>query len=703
MAKKRLPYINREIAWLSFNERVLQEAADPSTPLIERVKFLGIYSNNRDEFYRVRVASVKRMLKLGRRAIPLIGQDANDLLSTILKKVIEQQNRFEEIYQQINHELAENNIFIINEKQLDKDQQFFVKEFFEEEVISNLFPIMVDDNKSFPYLNDKSSYLFVKLIPTEGHRKNKYAVIEVPTKTVTRFVVLPAKANKKYIILLDDVIRFCVDEIFTPFGLKATESYNIKLTRDAELDIDNDLSQNILEKISKGLKQRKRGLPVRLVYDGSMPEDMLSFMMKKLNFSKKDAPIPGGRYHNFKDFISFPNLGRPDLTYNNPHAIRHKYLTDPHANVLNVIRKQDIMLVYPYQSFDHIISLLREASVDPVVESIKITLYRVADSSKIANSLINAVKNGKQVTVVVELQARFDEENNIYWANRLQEEGATVIYGVPKLKVHSKLFLITAREKGKEVNYAHIGTGNFNEKSARIYTDCSLLTCDKRITSEVSKVFDFLKDNFRTGTYRQLAVSPFNMRRTFIGLINKEISNAKAGKTAYMVLKLNNLVDREMINKLYEASQAGVKIKLIVRGICSLACNVPGVSDNIEGVSIVDKYLEHSRIFLFANGGDEKYYISSADWMTRNLDHRCEVAVPIYDKEVRRQLKAILDIQLSGNTKARILDEDLKNTYKRPTGKQKSIRAQEELYNYLVKDKFEHLNQQYKQQHTSQV
>ncbi|MFL5752024.1 MAG: polyphosphate kinase 1 [Bacteroidia bacterium] len=702
MAKKNLPYINREIAWLSFNERVLQEAADASTPLIERVKFLGIFSNNRDEFYRVRVASVKRMLKLGRRAIPLIGEDPKELLSTILKKVIEQQSRFEEIYQQILIELADNNIFIINEKQLDKEQQLFVKEFFEEEVISNLFPIMVDDNKSFPYLNDKSSYLFVKLIPKEGRQRNKYAVIEVPTKNVTRFVVLPAKANKKYIILLDDVIRYCVDEIFTPFGLQATESYNIKLTRDAELDIDNDLSQNILEKISKGLKQRKKGLPVRLVYDGSMPKDMLAFMMKKLNFSKKDAPIAGGRYHNFKDFISFPNLGRPDLTYNNPHPIRHKYLTDPNANVLNAIRKQDIMLVYPYQSFDHIISLLREASVDPVVETIKITLYRVADSSKIANALINAVKNGKQVTVVVELQARFDEENNIYWANRLQEEGATVIYGVPKLKVHSKLFLITAREKGKEIKYAHIGTGNFNEKSAKIYTDCTLLTCDKRITDEVSKVFDFLKDNFRTGNYRHLAVSPFNMRRTFVSLINKEIINAKAGKEAYILLKLNNLVDRDMINKLYEASQSGVKIKLIIRGICSLACGVKGVSENIEGVSIVDKYLEHSRIFVFANGGDEKYFLSSADWMTRNLDHRCEVAVPVYDKEVQKELRSIIDIQFSGNTKARILDSSLSNRYKTTTSKQKKVRAQEEVYNFLVKDKFEFLNQQYKQ-HISHI
>ncbi len=685
------PYINREIAWLSFNERVLQEAADPTTPLIERVKFLGIFSNNRDEFYRVRVATVKRMVKLGKSAIPLIGAEPNELLDTILKKVIEQQQRFEEVYEEILEELARNNIFIINEKQLDSTQQQFVKEFFTEEVISNLYPIMVDENQSFPYLKDKSSYLYVKLGAIESKKKNKYALIEVPTKTVTRFVVLPAKANKKYIILLDDVIRFCLNEMFVVFGLKAIEAYNIKLTRDAELDIDNDVSQSMMEKIAKGLKQRKKGLPVRLVYDGAMSKDMLHFMMKKLNFGKKDAPIPGGRYHNFKDFINFPNLGRTDLIHNHPHPLNNKFLTSPNTSILKTIRHQDLLLIYPYQSFDHIISLLREASVEPSVESIKITLYRVADSSKIANALINAVKNGKSVTVVVELQARFDEENNIYWANKLQEEGATVIYGVPKLKVHAKLFLITARDKNKVHHYAHIGTGNFNEKTAKIYTDCSLLTADKRITEEVSRVFDFFVDNFRVGNYKHLAVAPFNMRKTFVAMINKEIANAKSGKQAYILMKLNNLVDRGMVNKLYEASRAGVKVKLIIRGICSLACGVEGVSENIEGVSIVDKYLEHSRIFIFANGGDEKYYISSADWMSRNLDSRCEVAVPIYDKDVQRQLKTIITIQLSGNTKARILDKKLSNKYKTPVGRQKKVRAQEELYTFLVEDKKKHL------------
>ncbi|MCD6065658.1 MAG: polyphosphate kinase [Bacteroidetes bacterium] len=691
MPKKHLPYINREIAWLSFNDRVLQEAEDASTPLIERVKFLGIYSNNRDEFYRVRVATVKRLSKIGKRAVPLIGEDPNELLGIIQKRVLEQQKKFESIYQNILKELKKNNIFIIDETQLDREQQTFVKDYFHNELVSNLFPIMIDENTSFPYLNDKSSYLFTKLVAIDGSKKIKYAVIEVPTKNISRFVVLPAKQNKQFIILLDDVMRFCLDEIFEIFGLRATEAYNIKLTRDAEMDLDKDLSQSLLDKVSEGIKNRKKGNPVRLVYDGSMSKDMLSFMMRKLNFTKKDAPIPGGRYHNFKDFINFPKLGRKDLVYNHRRTLHNKYLVDAKQSVIKAVKQRDILLYYPYQSFDHIIALLREASIEPTVESIKITLYRVADSSKIANALINAIKNGKQVMVVVELQARFDEENNIYWANKLNEEGATVIYGVPRLKVHSKLFLITMREKGKETRIAHVGTGNFNEKTAKIYTDAALLTADNRITEEVSQVFNFFNDNFRIGNYKNLAVSPFNMRKSLVGLIVREIQNAKEGKTAYMIIKVNNLVDREMVLKLYEASQAGVKIKLIVRGSCSIACGVPGVSDNIEGISIVDKFLEHSRIFVFANGGQERIFISSADWMTRNLDQRCEVAVPIYSKEIQQQLRDILNIQLKGNIKARVLDETLSNRYKKPVGREKPLRAQDAVYDYFLKDKLSYL------------
>jgi polyphosphate kinase len=692
MKKSKIPHINREISWLSFNERVLQEASDPSTPLIERLKFLGIFSNNRDEFYRVRVATINRLTKLGKKAIDIYGDDPKELLQKLQRKVIEQQQHFEEIYQELLHELAKENVFIINEKQLNQNQQQYVKDYFHNQVETNLFPIMVDENKPFPYMKDKSGYLFVRLISTVQKQKNKYALIEIPSRTTSRFIILPQERNKKYIILLDDVIRYNVHEMFSVFGYTTKEAINIKLTRDAELDIDQDVSKSMLEKISKGVKDRKKGQPVRFVYDSTMSKEMLAFIMKKLGMDKKDNAIPGGRYHNFKDFIGFPNIGEKKLMYEHPRPLNHKYLYNINTSILNVIKQKDILLHYPYHTYDHTITLLREASIDPTVESIKITLYRVADSSKIANALVNAIKNGKKVTVLVELQARFDEENNIYWANKLQEEGATVIYGVPGLKVHSKLFLITTRVRGKEIKYAHIGTGNFNEKTARIYTDFSLLTADKNITDEISSVFDFYANNFKTGVYKQLAVAPFFMRQTFVNLIDKEISNAKAGKKAYMILKMNSLVDKDMIEKLYEASQAGVQITLIVRGICSLVTEIAGYSDNIKAYSIVDKYLEHARVFIFGNGGNEKIYITSADWMSRNLDSRSEVAVPILDTEVKKQIKDIINIQLSGNTKVRILDRLQQNLYKKAKPGERKVRVQDEIYNYLKKDKEAYLN-----------
>ncbi len=687
MAKKKSPYINREISWLSFNERVLQEAADKTTPLIERLKFLGIFSNNRDEFYRVRVATVKRLVKLGKKAIDIYGEDPQELLTKLQRRVIEQQNKFEAIYQEILKELAANNVYIINEKQLSGYQKEFSKDYFLNEVMPLLFPIMIDDTKSFPYMKDKASYLYLKMETVSDKKKKKYALIEIPSRVITRFITLPKQGNKNYVILLDDVIRHNTDLIFEVFGYRTVEAYNIKLTRDAELDIDNDVSKSMIEKISKSIKERKKGQPVRFVYDAAMPEDMLRYIMKRLGMIGKDNAIPGGRYHNFKDFISFPNLGDKSLVYNNPAPLEHKYLKDHKQTILKVIRNRDLLLHYPYHTFNHIINLLRDASIDPVVESIKITLYRVADSSRIANALINAIKNGKKVTVLVELQARFDEENNIYWAGKLAEEGAKVIYGVPGLKVHSKLFLITARENGKEVRYAHIGTGNFNEKTARIYTDFSLLTADKNITAEIAKVFEFYENNFKVEQYKHLAVAPFYMRKLFTQLINNEIQFAKRKKPASIVLKMNSLVDREMIDKLYEASKVGVKITLIVRGACSLVTEMEGWSDNIKAYSIVDKFLEHARVFIFNNNGKEKIYISSADWMSRNLDSRSEVAVPIYDEEIRKQLKDIIQIQLKGNTKVRIIDKRQENGYVKPKPNEKQIRVQDEVYNYLLKDK----------------
>ncbi len=687
MSLQKTPYINREISWLSFNDRVLQEASDATTPLIERLKFLGIFSNNRDEFYRVRVATIKRLTKLGKKAMAIYGDDPKELLHKMQKKVIEQQDRFENIYQEVKKQLAKQNVFIINETQLTATQQNFVKNYFHKEVESTLFPIMVDEHKVFPYMKDKSGYLFVRLIANTTKQKNKYALIEIPSKTTTRFVQLPNDKNKHYIILLDDVIRFNVHEIFSVFDYTVKECINIKLTRDAELDIDHDVSKSMLEKISKSVKDRKKGLPVRFVYDSEMSYEMLNFIMKKLGMNRKDNAIAGGRYHNFKDFIQFPTISEKNLTYNHPRVLNHKYLHNISTTILNVIKQKDILLHYPYHTFDHIITLLREASIDPSVENIKITLYRVADSSKIANALINAIKNGKKVTVLVELQARFDEENNIYWANKLQEEGANVIYGVPGLKVHSKLIVITTRVNGREVKYAHIGTGNFNEKTARIYTDFSLLTADKNLTQELSQVFDFYANNFKIGSYKHLAVAPFFMRQKFVNLIDDEIALAKQNKPASIILKMNSLVDKGMIQKLYEASQAGVKITIIVRGICSLVTEIAGFSDNIKAYSIIDKYLEHTRVFVFGAEGNEKIFLTSADWMSRNLDNRSEVAVPIYSAEVKKQILDILNIQLTGNTKVRILDRFQQNNYKKAALGETKVRVQDAVYDYLLKDK----------------
>jgi polyphosphate kinase len=690
LSDKKVPLINRDISWLSFNARVLQEAEDETVPLIERIRFLGIFSNNRDEFFRVRVATIRRMTKFGKKAKNLLGADPDELLEEIQKIVISQQEKFERVYQHILKELAKENIFIINEKQLTEEEGKFVRDYFHDNVFPFLVPVMVDTAPKFPYLKDKSSYLAIRLGKGGKDRKFKYSVIELPTDIVSRFLVLPAEESKKKIILLDDVIRYCLNDVFSIFEYKEFEAYQIKITRDAELDIDSDVSKGLMEKISKGVKQRKKGQPVRFAYDEKIPADLLNFIIKKVKLDKEESLIPGGRYHNFKDFINFPNVGRPGLRYHIPHTLEHPRLKGE-VSLFKVIREKDVLLSYPYQSFHHINDLLREASIDPKVQSIKISLYRAAKNSGIVNALINAVKNGKQVTAVLELQARFDEEANIYFANKLQEEGAKVIFGVPGLKVHSKVFVITRKEGGKLVSYAHIGTGNFNEQTAKVYCDHSLLTADRRITDEVVKLFNFYQDNFKIGTFKHLVVAPFNMREKFIKLINKEINNAKEGKPAYMILKMNNLVDIEMIKKLYKASEEGVQIRLCVRGTCAIVPGIKGVSENIEVISIVDKFLEHSRIFVFANGGDEKYFISSGDWMYRNLDHRSEVAVPIFDREIQQQLKHYLKLQFEDNSKARMMHERLDNKYvHRANGK--TYRAQDDIYRWLLSEKNEKKN-----------
>jgi len=673
-------FINREISWLSFNHRVLQEAADPSNPLIQRMRFLGIHSNNRDEFFRVRVATVRRIAALRGKKKLLGNKTPHELIQEIQDIIVQQQAKFEEIYQELLQEMKQHNIHVINETQLNPEQSKFVENFYHEQIRPVLVPIMLQYTHEFPYLRDKPIYFAVKLSKMNDPRKTRYALLDLATEILPRFVVLPSVGDQKYIIILDDIVRHSLNDIFSFFDYDKAEAYTIKITRDAELDIDDDISKSFMEKMSLGLERRKRGQPVRFVYDATMPEDLLNYFKKRMKLSREDNIISGGRYHNFKDFIAFPNIG-PDYLENKMKPFIPAMHLESHKSILEEIKKRDHILHFPYQSFRYYIDMLREAAIDPRVETIQVTLYRVADESMVINTLINAARNGKNVVVVIELQARFDEEANIYWSNRLQEVGAKVIHGIPGLKVHSKLTLISRRFNRRLEHFAYVGSGNFQEETAKIYCDEGLFTFDKRITHDVVKIFEFFDKNYKQHIFNHIILSPFSTRQHFTYHIDHEIKNAREGKEALMIIKMNSLVDEQMMEKLYEASQAGVKIKLIIRGICSLKAGVPGLSDNIEAVSIVDKFLEHSRIFYFYHGGNEKVYISSADWMVRNLDRRIEVTCPIYDKEIKRELKQMLKIQLSDNVKARILDDVQDNKYVR--NHDKPVRAQDAYYHYL--------------------
>ena len=670
-------FINREISWLSFNERVLQEAADPATPLFERIRFIGIFSNNLDEFFRVRVAAVRRMVNFGKDEENLLGNfTPKELHDKIQAIVIGHQQKVQNIFKDIFDELKEDNILLINEKELVHQQGVFVKKYFYDKVLPNLVPIMLRKNYRFPYLRDRSVYLAVKLSKKSNPLDFAYSLIRIPSFSVSRFLVLPKTGGKKFVIMLDDVIRYCLNDLFFYFDYDVHEAFTLKITRDAELDIDDDISKSFMEKMSTSLKKRKIGKPVRLIYDRNMPDDLKNFILKKMRIDNEENAIAGGRYHNHKDFMNFPEIGKKKHYYTKLTPFRHKDLR-PNTSILQVLRKKDVMLHYPYQTFNHFIDLLREAAIDPQVKEIGITIYRVASDSKVVNALLNAVRNGKIVTVVIELQARFDEEANIFWSNKLQEEGANVINGVPGIKVHSKLTWIKRKENNSFRNYAYIGTGNFHEGTARVYADEGLLTSDPRLANEVANVFEFFKHNYQHFDYQHLVVSPFKMRKFFTKKIEHEIDLAKKGEDGYVIIKMNSLIDPEMMKKVIEAGHAGVKIQLIIRGIFGLNITRE-LSSNISAISIVDKYLEHSRIFLFGNGGDEKMYISSADWMPRNLNRRFEVACPIYDKEIQNELKEMLNIQLKDNSKARILDSSLLNQYS--TGDESVYRAQEDFY-----------------------
>jgi len=680
-----MKFINREISWLSFNERVLQEASDAEVPLIERMRFLGIFSSNMDEFFRVRVATLKRMEDLGKKAKKILGGSPRKVLDDIYAIVVEQQNKFEKTYDTLLKELEKENIFIINETQLNEAQGKIVREYFQQEVRSALVPIMIGSLPEFPYLKDRAVYLAILLSDSKKKEKPRYALIEIPTDILSRFLVLPESEGKKFVILLDDIIRFGLKDIFSIFPYDTFSAYTIKITRDAEIDIEGDYTESFMEKVSKGLKQRKRGKPVRFNFDEQINTELLHFLLRKMNLKiGDDNIIPGQRYHNFRDFMQFPVLGKAHLVNKKINPLPHPdFVTG--KSLFYSIRQKDILLHYPYQSFDYFIDLLREAAIDTKVTSIKITLYRLASKSKVVNTLINAVRNGKEVTVVMELQARFDEEANINWSDRLREEGANVILGVQGLKVHSKMCLITRREKGKNVSYANIATGNYNESTSRFYCDHSLFTVDKSIVNEVEDLFLFMENNYKLFQFKHLLVAPFQMRKKIVKLIEEETANAKKGKPASIQIKLNNFVDPEMNELLREAAKKGVKIKMIVRSTCAFDADDPELNGNVSVISIVDKFLEHSRLFIFHNNGNPKYFITSADWMVRNLDHRVEMVCPVYDKNLQQELQTYFDIQQSDNTKARIINSLQDNKYVR-TGEVR-VRSQDAIYKWLQKRK----------------
>lgn len=682
---KKERFINREVSWLHFNERVLQEAMDERNPIIERLKFLGIFSNNRDEFFRVRVATIKRMALLDSSKRSKFGDDPDVLLKEIQEIVAEQEKKFTDTFKKIKKELEKQNIVFLDENNLNEEQGKFVFKFFHDEVRPFLFPIMLSNLESPDFLRDNTIYLALELKDSSGEKEDDYAIVIVPTDDVSRFVPLPGR-DKKYLMFLDDVIRFAIGEIFNPFGYDLIKGYTIKFTRDAELDFDNDVSKSFIELMSESIKRRKKGLPVRFVYDEDIPDSLLKKLTKKLQISEVDNIRGGSKYHNFRDFMSFPKIGSKHLI--NPKTVPLNHVLLPrNKSILEAIKKQDLLLHYPYQSFQYIVDLLREAAIDPKVKAIKMTFYRAARNSNVMDALINAARNGKNITVFLEIQARFDEEANIYWIEKLTDEGVKIIKTLPGFKVHSKLLLIRRKEEDENIYYANISTGNFNESTAKVYSDDSLLTANQDIAREINTLFHLFESPYNPPKFKHLLVAPYYIRNSFIRLINKEIKFAKEGKEAWAIIKLNSITDKKIVKKLYAASRAGVKIKIICRGICILVPQVKKLSENIEVISIVDKYLEHSRVFVFGNGGHPKYYLASSDWMVRNLDHRFEVACPVYDENLQREIMDILKIQLSDNVKARFVNLSENNIYKPVTGNEPLVRSQVAIYDYLKKFK----------------
>jgi len=661
---------NRDLSWLSFNYRVLQESKDPRVPLYERIKFLAIYSSNLDEFFRVRVAGIRSLLKISKRTQKELDFDPAALLKKISKEVNKQQQEFGLIFREsIIPELKQNNICLIDKNKTTDKQKEYISKYFKERIIPQIQPILLVKNKIVPFLRNRRLYLAVILKPksslgsqsAEKKTRNKYAIVEIPSNHLPRFLELPSDDKNRYIIFLDDIIRLHLKTIF--LGYNIIDAYSIKLTRDAELYIDDEFSGNLLEKIKKSLLNRNIGAPSRFLYDESITKNFLKLLKETFKVDNDDL-VPGSKYHNFSDFFSFPNPSGNNL-FNEPlPTLRHTEL-DKYPNLFDAITKKDYIVHFPYQTYNYVLQFLDQAADDPNVSSIYITQYRVAKGSEVISALVKAVRHGKKVMVFVELKARFDEESNIHWAEEMKSQGINVLYSFPGLKVHSKLALVKRIENKQDKYYCYLATGNFNEKTAQLYSDIGLFTSDQRITKEVKMVFNHLNDVKIKPKFKHLLVAQFNMRKIFLRLIDNEIEFAKKGKKAKIILKMNSLEDSKMILKLYEASNAGVKIDLIIRGICCLVPDVNGFSKNINVISIVDRYLEHSRIFIFHNNGDHKIYAGSADWMKRNLSKRIEVIFPIYDENIKKEILDIIKIQFKDNVKARIVDRYDKNIYRK--------------------------------------
>jgi polyphosphate kinase len=686
MASEKRKTIVRDISWLSFNARVLQEANDPSVPLRERVRFLGIFSNNLDEFFRVRVATLKRMAEFGDKAKSKMHMEKNPqkILEEIQDVVLQQQNEFNRIWNHVQQELKKEKIFLVTEKQLSREQKKFVETFFDEEVRQEVIPLMIESNPQIPYLRERSLYLAVAMSNKSNAYTKKYALIEIPAKFKRRFVKLPSPAGHHHIILMEDVIRHCLPKIFSFMGFDEYSAHIIKVTKDAEIDMDADVSTSLIQKIEKGLKNRRKAKPVRFIYDKEIDAGLLEYLIRRLNLSRRDNIIPGGRIHNFRHFMDFPNevfTVKHERKKPFPHPVLRRTI-----RVTDEIIRQDLLMHFPYHSFDVVIELLREAAMDPDVKEIKITAYRLAENSKIINALVNAARNGKTVTVMLELRARFDEEANLEWKEKLEEEGVRVLLGVPNMKVHAKLCVIKKRVNNRTIQYGFVSTGNLNEGTSRLYGDHCLLTSNRKIMADINRIFTYLElpAISRIKYLRQcktLVICPINMRKQFMHLIENEIKNAHKKLPASITLKMNSFSDEQLIEKLYEAARAGVEIKLVVRGIFCMLTESNKFKIQPYAISIVDQYLEHSRVLIFHNNGKEKVYLSSADWMIRNLDHRIEAAVEITNKAIQEELKECINIQLKDNVKARILDNNLQNAYVKRKGK--TVRSQVEIYNFL--------------------